>query len=432
MYSCLPVAISFPSRLVTAAWLFNAGLLTRAQDTCAENSYVSGSDNGHLSAAWNDYNTGDQGFAYYEETADKHMHLSCFLLDTGANSTSLKKKITVEFKGHKIGIATRNVNGLYPLNTVAGIDKHKAHMVDVLGESKATEEVTALKTRLEKEGRIQDSFNSFHFSLKAINGVDLGDADSDTTTQVKPDKTGEGFCMLPDGEHGFFGDTAKVKISNGKSEDLVSMVSYMFRNAAAKEASKSEVTYTMDLGDLKCATETILGIKPKSGGGVTVKFEVRAGGFVDEDGLNERMTFKSLADQIQILLPKKRMLVAVGLEPIASDNETHMALSVATQFVCDKTKALVTGTISELSKTNFLMTLNPADAPESCGTMYWDPVQNPGPCPDDGDYACAKGFADGSFISRAASKPASTTLGWCSVLYSTFALWMLLGVSTSH
>eukprot|EP00929_Paragymnodinium_shiwhaense_P117719 TRINITY_DN8884_c0_g1_i2.p1 TRINITY_DN8884_c0_g1~~TRINITY_DN8884_c0_g1_i2.p1 ORF type:complete len:356 (+),score=49.73 TRINITY_DN8884_c0_g1_i2:221-1288(+) len=347
-------------------------------------------------------------------------------METGANSSTLKQKITVEFRGHKIGIATRNVNGLYPLNTIEGIDKHKAHMVDVLGESKATEEVEALKSRLQEEGRIQDSFNSFHFQLKTINGVDLGDASDDTTTLVKPDKTGQGFCSLPDGQHGFFGNTAKVQISSGKSEDLVSMVSYMFRNAEAKEASKSEVTYTMDLGDLKCATETILGIKPKAGGGVTVGFEVRAGGFVDENGLNDRMTFKSLPDQIQILLPKKRMLLAVGLEPMASENDTHMALSVATQFVCDKTKQLVNGTISEAGPTNFLMTLSPSDAPESCGTMYWDPVQNPGPCPDDGDYACARRFG-GSF----ASKAASTKLGWYSVVHSTFALWILLGVFSS-
>eukprot|EP00929_Paragymnodinium_shiwhaense_P036100 TRINITY_DN19395_c0_g1_i1.p1 TRINITY_DN19395_c0_g1~~TRINITY_DN19395_c0_g1_i1.p1 ORF type:complete len:421 (-),score=72.01 TRINITY_DN19395_c0_g1_i1:68-1330(-) len=409
-------------RLITATLLLKAALVARGAEVCADDSYMSGSDGGHLSAAWQTYKTGEQGFTYYEETADKQTHLSCFVLQEGENSSELQQKITVEFKGHKIGIATRNVNGVYPLNTVEGIDEHKTHMVAVLGETKAAEEVESMKSKLQRIGRLQDSFNSFHSKLMAVNGVELGESDDDTTTLILPNKTGKGFCSLPDGEHGFFGDTARIDIKSGTSNDLVSMVSYMFRNAAAKEASKGEVTYTMDLGDLKCATETILGIKPATGGGVSVKFEVRAGGFVDENGLNDRMTFHILSDQVQILLPKQRMLLAVGLVPEGSENETHMVLSVATQFVCDATKELVNGTIESDGSTSFIMTLSPSVAPESCGTMYWDPVQNPGPCPQDGEYACAKSFGR----SAAAASTASTATGLSAYVGLTVCVCMFL------
>ena len=93
-------------------------------------------------------------------------------------------------------------------------------------------------------------------------------------------------------------------------------------------------------------------------------------------------------NKLTLQLPKSRLLEAAGLgpngcgstfaDPTSPTSEWVDMVQVSLSFTCAATGAVVDGTFKWEKGCNCLfISLSAEDAPESCGTLYWDPVLSP-------------------------------------------------------
>ncbi|CAD7936663.1 unnamed protein product [Amoebophrya sp. A120] len=349
-----------------------AASYARAAPACGSRAFDLGTGGSPFLREWANLDVGELAFSYYKEH-DNHYHISCYEVGptpqafaAADNGTviPLKSRVTAELYRHAFGIATKSLTGTYPLAS-------------------------------------QDSFGQINLLVKEVNGVTIG---VDSAATINP-MAGSVDCET-EATRGVFGHTAKFLTTSTVSSDL-SMKTYLFRNAAAFAAARSEIRYTMDVGGSdvgKCALEIEFGVKPKAGtGGVTLEVQIRQHAYVNETGLNSQMSTQNNTNDWSFLLPKDQLLQATGAsasEIAAAVGQSVTLMAVAKKFVCGSTGAHVEASFVIIDRT-MTITLTPAQAPVSCGTMYWDPLVKPNGCPD--GAGCERTFTTPAETSSAVS-----------------------------
>eukprot|EP00392_Amoebophrya_sp_AT5.2_P004662 g4670.t1 len=363
-----------------------------AAPACGDRAFDLGTGGSPFLRDWALFDVGELAFNYYKEH-DNHYHVSCYEVGpvTGAfaaadNRTTipLKSQVTAELHKHAFGVATKSLTNTY-----------------MLGPAKMVQ--------------WEDSFGQINLLVKEVNGVTI---DVDSASTIAP-MAGSVHCEAS-ATRGVFGDTAKFLTTSTAAPDL-QMKTYLFRNEAAFTAARSEIAYTMDVGggDVgRCALEIEFGVTPKAGtGGVTLEVQIRQHAYVDELGLNAHMFYVNNTNDWSFLLPKDKLLQATGgsaAEVAAAAGQNVTLMAVAKKFVCGNTGAHVEADFTIIDRT-MTISLTPAQAPASCGKMYWDPLVKPNGCPE--GAGCERTFTTPG--TSAASAAPSPSLSLCAMFLLT-------------
>lgn len=212
-----------------------------------------------------------------------------------------------------------------------------------------------------------------------------------------------------------------------KTRGPVTTRSYIFKSDADRELAKADdrnlglkyaKTFT---GESGCDTEVVWEIEPKAGGGLYLELQVPldAKSCETEQGLRNAVATYYTGEELVVLVGKKALKEASYLNSTCGAGGYRELVRFAANFVCKSTGANVAATVtfmndqgtqlqlSELSTdpsnptpfytgtgvnyfgsegvcdggsdwrpagSRFTMTASAADAPESCGTLYWDPL----------------------------------------------------------
>jgi hypothetical protein len=287
---------------------------------------------------------GDLAFSVYFEQ-NNQLHLTCYALGVEQNGsqTYLKQKTTSEFQRAQVGVASKKLSedAEYPCES-------------------------------------QDSFGQLNLEVMELNGQSPYEEGADSISVVT-----EPTCNK-DEEHAFYGGSG-VQVSQVVSEHLT-INAYVFRNAAAQEAAKLQ--HTMSIGQMDmCKMELIYAFKPKSGGGLDARIQVRQHAFFGEETVNQAMVAsRNEADNtFSVYLPKNRMLEGNGLGPegcgstfeTVSDEEMVHLVDVSLSFICGATEQVIDGGDFSFEGNSLSLSLSAEQAPESCGVLYWDPLITP-------------------------------------------------------
>jgi hypothetical protein len=136
-----------------------------------------------------------------------------------------------------------------------------------------------------------------------------------------------------------------------------------------------------------CKMELIYAFRPKPGGGLDARIEVRQHAFFQEDAVNQAMVAsKNEADNaFSIYIPKNRLLEGNGLgpegcgstfEPLSDEPMEHL-VDVSLSFICGATNRVIDGGDFRFEGGSLSVALSAEQAPESCGVLYWDPLITP-------------------------------------------------------
>ena len=233
----------------------------------------------------------------------------------------------------------------------------------------------------------QNGWGSLILEVLDLNGGSPYDAGAESIT------ANSGTCALPN-DYQFY--DGSVHITQRVSASLT-IDSYLFRNAAQQAAA--DLSHTMTIGAMDaCKIESMFQFKPTltAAGGLQARIEVRQHGFgrpsatVPEPGVTEtyvnsqmRAVTNVAENKISIYLPTSVVKEANGQGPggcgtkfsEVSAERQHL-VDVSLSLVCAATGATITGGI-EWRDRNLHISLTAAQAPASCGTLYWDPLITP-------------------------------------------------------
>jgi hypothetical protein len=264
-------------------------------------------------------------------------------VEGGEDGVYLKQKTTSEFQRAQVGIASK-----------------------MLGED------------AEYPCDNQDSFGQLNLEVMDVNGMSPYNEGADSISVVT-----EPTCSR-DESHKFYGGSG-VQISQVVSEHLT-INAYVFKNADAQAAAKLQHTMTIGTMDM-CKMELIYAFKPKPGGGLDARIEVRQHAFFQEEEVNQAIVASRNEEdnKFSVYLPKNRMLEGNGLHPDGcgstfepSDDELMIHLvDVSLSFTCGATGAVIDGGEFSFQDNTLSVSLTAEQAPESCNVLYWDPLITP-------------------------------------------------------
>lgn len=332
---------------------------------------------GDLAASYGPHVAGDLAFTLYTETEGSNLHLSCY--EKATEEGAFSNKVTIEFKQGFIGVASKAVE--YDLRELAKRRRRQLRrledpvvMAPVPGDDGDKEHNDGGGGDDENPYPFdgQDSWGQIDLQLKSVNG-NIPGLTGQSITASDP------ACTYGDGSQGFY-DEGVVVTQVISPEATVK--AYMFKNDDIRVDSDLENTMTIDTMG-KCKLELLYGVKPNSGGGLEleVKAEVKAGFSGDEieREINEGIQLELRSESVVVQGPERLLRKAVGLDYEDIDATTMTDLFECSKvFVCDATNAHVTATFV-LNGNEMKATLSSSDAPESCGTMWWDPLVTPLP-----------------------------------------------------
>jgi len=206
----------------------------------------------------------------------------------------------------------------------------------------------------------------------------------------------EPACVF-DSEHAFY--NSSVHLSQVVSDHLT-IDAYMFRNTDAQAAAN--LPHTMTIGSLDaCKMELIYAFKPQTGGGLHAEIEVRQhafGGLEPEVNAAITSVTNTGENKLSLYIPKNKLIEGAGLGPNGCGSKCpvdmqeegttttnpndhctggwHHLVDVSLSFTCASTESLVNPTFT-FANNLLTVDLTSDQAPESCGTLFWDPVVTP-------------------------------------------------------
>ena len=158
----------------------------------------------------------------------------------------------------------------------------------------------------------QNSYGQLNVEVMEVNGYSPYDGGAESITAG-----GSPTCSMDESQAFYDG---RIHITQVVSEHLT-IDAYAFKNAEAQAAA--ELQHTMTIGTLdKCKLELIYKFKPKAGGGLDARVEVRQHAFglpgqEMENTVNGAMATKTNKDEnkLSIYAPKATLLAGAGLGP---------------------------------------------------------------------------------------------------------------------
>jgi len=245
-----------------------------------------------------------------------------------------------------------------------------------------------------------------------LNGISIYDAGAASITTSEPQ------CSYEDGSRFFY--NGSVQVTQVASEHLA-INAYMFRNSAEQAAANLQHTMTIGVMD-ECKVELIYSFKPKAGGGLDARIEVRAHAFGGlEEAVNAAMIsiMNTEDNKLSIYIPKDKLLEGAGLGPDGCGSTfdsaslaTHHLVDVSLSFVCAATGEVINGGTFEWQYNSLTVSLSSSQAPESCGTVLgsFDHAHQPG----GGQRSCGvDSLADGCADTWRRSSWRCALNGWC-------------------
>eukprot|EP00928_Gymnodinium_smaydae_P041188 TRINITY_DN27882_c0_g1_i1.p1 TRINITY_DN27882_c0_g1~~TRINITY_DN27882_c0_g1_i1.p1 ORF type:complete len:391 (+),score=96.53 TRINITY_DN27882_c0_g1_i1:44-1216(+) len=235
--------------------------------------------------------------------------------------------------------------------------------------------------------RDQDGFGGVDLRLEEFNGKTI-DYGKQTNTGIEiQQEGGRGRCS--DGDIDYYDGTVRIKQDLKNIQAGAAITTYMFKNDAEKNLSaKDQIKYTMDVDVGGCTLQVVYDLPPMKGGGLSAKVRsvIGAGwlGDAKEQELNKNIRFvmDDVKQIVSVFAPGQLLCEAAGQRRNCSGVSWYAKelLSFSKRFVCAKTGEVVLATMtpSEDPTDPYMMaTLNATQAPESCGTMNWDPLVKP-------------------------------------------------------
>jgi hypothetical protein len=298
-------------------------------------------------------------FSDYREQATQ-LHVTCRAVGgTGSSDLAIVQKVVTEFQRGQVGVGSFQPvdDASYPCSN-------------------------------------QNGWGDTLLEVMNINGVSAYDEGAQSIMmQTEP------TCLF-DSEHAFY--NSSVHLRQIVSDELT-IDAYMFRNADAQAAANLQ--HTMTIGSLDaCKMELIYTFKPQSGGGLHAEIEIRQHAFGGlEPQVNAAITSvtNTAENKLSIYIPRNKLIEGNGLGPsgcgstcpsdaTGGDGGTttttnpsdkcaggiHHLLDMSLSFTCASTGAIINPTFT-FQDNKLTVDLTSAQAPESCGSLYWDPVVTP-------------------------------------------------------
>ena len=311
-------------------------------------------------------------------------------------------------------------------------------------------------------GTEQDSWYGPLLQVTDVNGEGLNDAALDTTQTIKHERiqgiNGATKCTKTEGGRTLTFYNGGVMGEIRRSANLVYR-SFQFKKTGDREEAMAISTDTVNPG-LKyahsfagingCSIEIVLEVSIKAGGGVSV-----VGSFPLESMALERE--KAVRGSVSLCKTEKEIIAFAGIKQLREaqnveydptcETGNREILRFSRTFVCKATGQSVeasfefntkTGVASKVSSDctkptpymtgtpgtgmklheapSFTMTLTAAQAPESCGAMYWDPLLAPL------DFGKQTMPAPTQFSGEAVRATGSAMIIWSLLLFSYAAL----------
>ena len=292
------------------------------------------------------FSVGDLGFSLYTENPN-HLHLTCMAVGEAAagsnESLAVVQRTVTEFQRGQVGIASRQPaqDAAYPCSD-------------------------------------QDSWGQLNLEVTEINGISVFDAGAQSITASEP------TCQMSS-DTTFFDGSITI---NQTVNEYLAIEAFMFKNDEIAQQTLASIPHTMTLGNMgACRIELLFMFRPMSGGGLSARVQVRLHAFGNlEEQVNNAVTAvtDTTNNALVLSLPTDLMLDGSGQGPSGCGSTTPLNASspnstlmeIAMSFVCASTGESVSGTM-EWDGQAVMVNLTPEQAPESCGTLYWDPLVTP-------------------------------------------------------
>jgi hypothetical protein len=344
------------------------------------------------------YSPGELAFRDHREQATQ-VHVTCYAIGgTAPNDLAVVQRVETEFQRGQVGVGSfqPDPDASYPCQN-------------------------------------QNSWGQLNLEVMDLNGVSAYDQGAQSIT-IENEPT----CLMSGYDNHFFYN-GSIHLRQVVSDHLT-IDAYMFRNAEAQSAAN--LAHTMTIGTMDaCKMELIYSFRPQTGGGLHAEIDVRQHAFgIAETDVNAAITSvrNTAENKLSIYIPKNKLIEGAGLGPDGCgstcptngqqggggttttagpqgsqcSDEAHHLVDVSLSFTCASTGALVNPTLT-WEGNRIIIDLTSAQAPESCGTLYWDPLITPveelggntraiGTSETSGQPAPAKlGVAVGAFVAGA-------------------------------
>ena len=273
-------------------------------------------------------------------------------------------------------------------------------------------------------------------NVRAINGASMGEGLNQTHQLVATESSGasSGFaCYMEtggsDAGDGFATEEERVKeerlswytggVMGTVQRDSFTMRSFHFSNDTTKAAAKAAATDSINpglqyaktyTGRNGCDVEVVLEFKPQAGGGLEIEVDLGLESMAKETEAALRASVKTYAteDEVIVLAGLKEIREGQFVEALPCEEGVDVEIiRFSKKFVCKATGAMAEAGIAfrraddqhydvttsllryqtepptattydsdgiTTRMPGFRLTLSTVDAPESCETLYWDPI----------------------------------------------------------